>query len=263
MNDVPIWAVFVGTTLMVVLCIEAGYRLGTIAHRRSPEEKESPVSAMVGAALGLSAFLLAFTFGLVYDRFDDRKALVREDAAAIRTAYVRADFLPEPDRAEAKGLLARYLDDRLTVAHQGSLDPDHVGRFLAAARQIQVRLWDMAVANARKDMNSDVAALYIESLNQLNEIHAARIVLGVQARVPGQIWLVLYVITVLGMLGVGYQTGIAASKRSIVASVMAVCFALVIGAIAAIDRPDSGLIKTPQTPLVDLRESLARGPGGP
>jgi preprotein translocase subunit SecY len=33
----------------------------------------------------------------------------------------------------------------------------------------------MAVANARKDMNSDVAALYVDSLNQVSAIHALRV----------------------------------------------------------------------------------------
>jgi hypothetical protein len=72
----------------------------------------------------------------------------------------------------------------------------------------------MAVANARKDMNSDVAALYIDSLNAVNGIHASRVAVGIQARVPSEIWLVLYCITILGVVGVGYQTGIAGSRRT-------------------------------------------------
>ena len=32
----------------------------------------------------------------------------------------------------------------------------------------------MAVVNARKDMNSDVAALYIEALNEVTNIHPDR-----------------------------------------------------------------------------------------
>ena len=73
----------------------------------------------------------------------------------------------------------------------------------------------MAVVNARKDMNSDVAAMYIDSLNEVNGIHASRVAVGIQARVPREIWLVLYFITILGMVSVGYQTGVAGAKRSI------------------------------------------------
>lgn len=262
MSSIPIWIILIGTIVGVVLCIEIGYRVGTAVHKRSPREKESPVSAMSGAMLGLTAFMLAFTFGVVYDRFDDRKALVREDAGAIRTAYLRADFLPESDRREAKTLLREYLDGRLELSRSDSLEPAVVAAALGEASRIQARLWSMAVDNARKDMNSDVAALYIESLNQMNEIHAARVVIGLQARVPLVIWLLLYFVTILGMLGMGYQTGIAGSKRSLLAPIAALSFCIVFGAIASLDRPDSGLIRTPQTPLIELRDWMAKAPGG-
>ena len=36
---VPIWVVFIGTILLVMVFIEVGYRLGGIAHRKSVERK--------------------------------------------------------------------------------------------------------------------------------------------------------------------------------------------------------------------------------
>src|SRR5687767_15430602 len=108
-DTIPIWAVFAATILAVMVGIEIGHRLGLASHRRSEDEKESPVSAIAGAILGLAAFMLAFTFGIVSERHDSKKALVREDAIAIRTAWDRADFLPEPDRAQTKTLLRRYV----------------------------------------------------------------------------------------------------------------------------------------------------------
>ena len=83
------------------LALEAGYRLGRAMHRRLEEEKESPVSAIANAILGLAAFMMAFTFGIVWDRHDAKRTLVREEAIAIRTAWLRSDFLPETDRGEA------------------------------------------------------------------------------------------------------------------------------------------------------------------
>jgi hypothetical protein len=57
-------AAFAGSTFLVLVSIEAGYRLGQRAHRRSAEEKESPVSAIEGSVLALLAFFLAFTFAM-------------------------------------------------------------------------------------------------------------------------------------------------------------------------------------------------------
>ncbi|MGB7159531.1 MAG: hypothetical protein WBD40_15800 [Tepidisphaeraceae bacterium] len=256
-NALPIWGVLVGSIIVVMVAIELGYRLGQAMHRRSEDEKESPVSAIAGAILGLAAFMLAFTFGIVSERYDARKSLVREDAVAIRTAWQRADFLPESDRAEAKSLLYKYVDDRVKFAEQGTLHPERVKGVMGETRRIQERLWNMAVANARKDMNSDVAAMYIDALNDVEAVHATRVAVGIQARVPNEIWLVLYCITIIGMIGVGYQTGIAGSKRSLARPFVALAFAMVFALIASLDRPDSGIMKVTQQPLIDLRESMA------
>ena len=255
-DTIPIGVLFAGTILVVVMAIEAGHRLGHAAHRRSEDEKESPVSAMAGAVLGLAAFMLAFAFGMVSDRYDARKGLVRDEANAIRTAYLRSDFLPGPDRAEATNLLRRYVDARLTLARSGNIEPAQVKNVLSETHRIQGRLWDMAVVNARQDMNSDVAALYIDALNEVIGMQALRVAIGIQARVPGAIWLVLYCITILGMLGVGYQSGIAGSKRFKAGPILALSFAMVFALIASLDRPGSGVITVTQEPLIDLRDSM-------
>ncbi len=256
MDLLPIWVVFAATIVLVMIAIEVGYRLGHAMRRRSEDEKESPVSAIAGAILGLAAFMLAFTFGSVSERYDTKKGLVREHAVAIRTAWRRSDFLPEAERAGAAALLRQYLDLLVTFAQERNLEGEHVKGALAEAQRMQDRLWDVAVANAQKDMNSDVAALYIDSLNEVSGIHATRIAVGIQARVPAEIWFVLYCITTLGMIGVGYQTGIAGSKRSMARPLLALSFSLVFALIASLDRPDSGILAVTQQPLADLRDAM-------
>jgi hypothetical protein len=258
MDATPVWAIFAVVIAGVMVSIEVGYRLGQIAHRRSADEKESLTSAFAGAVLGLAGFILAFTFGIVSSRYDARKALVREDANAIRTAYHRSDFLPEPDRAEAQGLLREYVDARLAFAKTGNLEPERVNEFLIEVKRIQGRLWDMAVTNARKDMNSDVAALYIESLNELADVHASRLWVGVQERIVSGVWSVLAGLTILGMMSMGYHAGIAGSKRSLSMLILALSFALVIGLIASLDRP-GGFLKVTQQPLIDVQGSITAG----
>jgi hypothetical protein len=68
---------------------------------------------------------------------------------------------------------------------------------------------------------------------------------------------VLFLITTFGMVSVGYQTGIAGSRRSLAWPILAVSFALTFALIAAIDRPDSGFLKVTQQPLIDLRDAMA------
>jgi hypothetical protein len=161
--------------------------------------------------------------------------------------------LPEPDRAEAKGLFRDYVNARVELVQ--SPDSERVKSVLSQAERIQGRLWDMAVTNARKDMNSDVAALYMESLAEVFALHASRVAVGIQARIPRGIWLTLMAITILGMIGVGYQAGIAGSKRTLAMPLLAIAFASVIATIAALDRPIGGFTVS-QQPLIDLLSSM-------
>jgi len=253
-DDFPIWFVFVATVLLVVAAIEVGYMLGKSAHRRTEEEKESPVSAIAGTVLALLAFILAFTFAIVSDRYDNRKALVREEAGAIRSSYSQASFLSEPDRGTARGLYQQYVDILLEAAQtteNGSTDkiPELIGQ----AQAIQAQLWSMAVAKVNGGDNSDISAMYADSLTEMANVQAERIAVALQARIPTGIWIVLYALVILGMIAVGYQTAIAASRRSWAMVLLALSFSIIITLIAALDNPEHGYLPVSQQPLKDLQ----------
>jgi hypothetical protein len=255
MDNIPLWLIFVLTTLLIMAAIEGGYLLGKKARSKSDDEKESPVGAISGTVLALLAFILAFTFSIVSDRYDTRKALVREQAGAIRTSYERSDFLPEPQSAEAKVLYTNYLDLLVRAGSGGHLASTQA--LISEMETIQYQLWDMAVANVQAGDNSDISALYAESINEMNNVLATRIAVSVQARMPSGLWLVLYVLIILAMASVGYQTAIADSRRTWAMVLMAMAFAIVIAVIAALDDPDRGYLPVSQKPLTDLQAQVA------
>ena len=86
---------FIAILLVVLLSVECGYRLGKFRRSRTELEKDAPVGTIVGATLGLLAFILAFTFGLAAARFDTRRQVLLDEANAIGTTYLRAGMLPE------------------------------------------------------------------------------------------------------------------------------------------------------------------------
>jgi len=223
-DALPIWALFFVTAALVVLAVEIGFRLGKLVRRRSSEERESPVSAIAGAILGLLAFMLAFTFSIASDRYDTKKGLVREEANVLRAAWQRSDFLQEPAREKTKALLRDYLDQRIAFAQ--SSDSRGAETSISDATRIQHEIWATGVLSAKTDpfMNSDIGAMYLESINQMADLHALRVNQGLQARVPSGIWFVLYALLLLGMIAVGYQTAIAESRRSRVTAVLAISF---------------------------------------
>jgi len=78
-----------------------------------------------------------------------------------------------------------------------------------------------------------------------------------RSRIPGPIWVVLYVVAVLGLAAVGYHGGVAGTGRSPVMLVVAIVFSAVIILIADLNRPGEGFIEVSQQPMVELREMMA------
>src|SRR5262249_32726740 len=118
LDVLPLWALFIVILFVVLLSVEFGYRLGKYRRSRREEEKEVPLGTMVGATLGLLAFILAFTFGLAAARFDTRRQVVLDEANAIGTTYLRAGMLPERGQ-QVRDLLREYVAARLEAIQPG------------------------------------------------------------------------------------------------------------------------------------------------
>lgn len=249
-DHLPLWLILPLTIVVALLSVEAGYRVGDHRRLHSQEEKESAVGSMVGATLGLLAFMLAFTFGLAGSRFEDRRQVLLSESNAIGTTYLRAAMLPEPMRTEAQNLLRDYVDVRLEAVQPGKLE-----QAIVKSEELHNRLWSLAVAATEKD-RSPITALFVESLNEMIDVHAKRLMAGVRSRVPGMIWIVLYLLAILAMVMIGYHEGLTNSRRSIAVIALVLGFSLVLYLIADLDRPVQGTLRVSQQAMIDLRHSM-------
>ena len=250
LDFLPLWSILPLSVAVALLSVELGYRLASYRQLHSQEEKESPVSGMVGATLGLLAFMLAFTFGLAGSRHEDRRQVLLSEVNAIGTTYLRAAMLPEPMRTETQNLLREYVDVRLEAVQPGKLD-----QALKKSEELHKRLWTQAVAVTEKD-RSDITALFVSSLNEVIDLHAKRVMAGLRSRVPAVIWIVLFVLAILAMVIMGYHSGLAHSRRSIAVIALVIGFSSVLYLIADLDRPGQGTLKVSQQSMIDLRQSM-------
>jgi hypothetical protein len=248
---IPIWGVFLATVAVVLLAIEGGFRLGGYRRRRSVLEDRPPVGEMVAATLALLAFLLAFTFGLAAQRFDLRRGLVIDEANAVGTTHLRAGLLPEPHRSGVRALLREYVDVRLQAVQPGKL-----GQSIRRSGELHARLWGHAVAVGQDRPGSIVVGLFIESLNEVIDLHTRRVWLGAGDRIPGIIWGALFFVAILGTTVMGYHAGLAGSGRSLAMLALVLAFSSVIALIADLDRPQAGLLRVSQQAMTDLRDSF-------
>ena len=251
----PLWVQFALTFVLVLFAIEGGFEIGVRRAAQRKAENASSAGAMANASLALLAFLLAFTFGFAASRLEARRTILLDEVNAIGTTYLRAGTLPDAEAAQARVWLREYVDSRLEAVRTGKLEEG-----IQQWEELQRRLWESAAAIARSNPTSIPVGLYLQTLNAMIDLHATRLNESVRVRIPVTIWAALYVLTVIAMLEMGYQTGLSGKRRPLSVPAFALAFAVVIYLIGDLDRPQAGTIRVSQQPLVELRQSMNETP---
>ena len=256
LDPVPIWLLFVGYAVISLIIFQAGYLLGRWWQERTPDEHEGLTGMLVGSLLATLAFLLAVTMGMASDRFDARRALVLNEANTIGTTYLRAGYLPEPQSSDIQNLLREYVPLRVVVADNAQLVAN-------AARSVEIHeeIWATTEELARTTPDSVVLGLFIETLNDMIDLHTERVVVGVYARVPDTVLYLLVIGAWLAVAMVGYNAGLTRHRSLLSAVILIVALGAILTLVVDLDRPRDGFVRVSQQALVDLQEQL--GPPSP
>jgi uncharacterized membrane protein len=251
LDPLPLWSLFPTSVAIALLSVQLGFKMAQYRRRRTADDPEALPAGMVAATLALLAFMLAFTFGLASSRFESRRQLVQSEANAIATTYLRAELLPDPIRTEVRGMLREYVDVRLT----GATQPEKLAESIAKSEELHKRLWSQTVALTEKE-RSAITSLFVQSLNQIIDLHSQRLTAGLRSRIPSVIWIVLYGLLILAMAAVGYQEGMASKRRSLAVLMLVLGFSAVLYLIADLDRPGKGWLQVNQEAMLDVRKSM-------
>ena len=251
LDYLPLWGLFPLTVAVVLLSLEAGYRLGRYRLRHSVREKESPVGEVVAATLGLLAFLLAFTFGMAASHHEDRRGVVLDEANALGTTYLAPGCCPNRSALTAAPSFA----NTWTFGWR-ALAWRRPSRRFAGRRSCTAGSGSRPWPRRRRTPARSWVGLYVQSLNEVIDLHSKRVTIGLRTRIPGSIWFALYFVTFLGMAVLGYHGGLAGAGRSLAVLALALTFSGVIVLIADLDRPQEGLLRVSQQPMIDLRNTM-------
>jgi hypothetical protein len=255
LEQVPLWGIFGLTVAIVLLSIWFGRFLGNRRRSRPDHEDESSLGTIIGATLGLLAFMLAFTFGIAAERLQTKKQLLLDEINAIGTTFLRAGLLQEPHRSEVSSLLREYVDIRANLAKESILQQTKkLQEALSRSETLHDQMWLHAAALAQADRSSEIDALFIGSLNEMIDLHNSRLTV-MQYHIPTPIWYALYFITILSMVMVGYQAGLSGKSSLKVILVLALTFSVVILLIADLDRA-TGSLRVSQQPMLELQKKL-------
>ena len=239
---------------LVVLGLAAwlgAFRLDRI--RGQVAATQGPFAVVQGASLTLLGLIIGFAFSMAVGRYDQRKNFEEEEANAIGTEYVRADFLPAADAAKVRALLLQYLEQRmLFYTDRDAVELERVG---AATARLQAQLWDAVKAPAAAQP-TPVTALVVSGMNDVLNTQGYT-----QAawwnRIPTAAWMLMGLIAIFATLQV--SVGVREVRAaSVVLMILPVVVSVAFFLIADIDSPRGGTIRVQPHNLMSLQQSLHR-----
>ncbi|MFI5332404.1 MAG: hypothetical protein ACHQ2F_15400 [Desulfobaccales bacterium] len=262
--DLGLWLIFGGSLVFFLLGDELGFRLGRWKRPAVDEDARSQIITIQGAMLGLLALLLGFTFSMAMSRFELRKQQVLEESNAIGTTYLRAQLMPEPPRKEVSNLLRQYVQVRLQFYRAG-MEGEQFQTAMDQTERLQLELWSRAGAWAAQDPRAVTAGLFLQSLNEVIDLHSKGLT-ALENHVPEIILVLLYFVALTAIGLIGYGNGLAGRRNFMVTMVASLLIAAVILVIIDLDRPQRGLIRVGLGRMVELSHSLEQADletGGP
>jgi len=204
-----------------------------------------------GATLTLLGLLIAFTLSLALSRFEQRRIYEVQEANAIGTEYLRADFLPQEDAAKIRSLLRSYLEQRLLFYSAG--DDQRLAQINAETARLQANLWTLVrePASARA---TPTVALTVAGMNDV--LNSERYTnSGWSHQIPISDWVLMTAIAVCAsfLVGVDAKNPKSGSRLLVILPiVVSIAFFL----IADIDSPREGLIRSDPISLLSLSNVL-------
>ena len=236
------------TVLLMLFMLEVGYRFGRNKLSSKVKAQTAQVRALMGATLGLLAFMLAFTFSTAQKHYENRIQLQIDEAVLAKNAFMQADLVPEPFRSQVRDLLLQYVESRLQLHKMISeKNEQEVFKEIAHGNEIQLKLWSIG-KQARLPSGSMTgepsgSSALSTSVLSLMGMQTQRVQAALINRIPIIIWLTLYFTAVMSMIVVGYQAGLTEKRSPIATFSLALAFSTVMILIMDLDRPIQSLFQ--------------------
>jgi hypothetical protein len=243
---------FAACILMVIL----GIRIRQKYLGKDDQESKGGVNSLVGALFGLWGFILAFTFGNSYTRFETVRTMMVEEANIIRTVILRTETLPDSMRTGFREDLKKYLQARIDYYEQAT-DAEKFKKSIDDARETGKSLWVQAASATVVPGFSLSGNNMMNNLSAMYDIGARRDALllsGIPAPISFMLFFMAIMISFIG----GFTSLAIRAKEWILISGFILLACIIVFITMDLARPMRGIIKPDigQEKIVQLQKLL-------
>lgn len=237
----------------LLAAFEGGRWLGERLLARAGDPPGAPVrdkaageTQALSGVFGLLALLMAFSFGMALDRFEQRRALVVEEANALSTLSSRVALLPAEDALFVRVMLADYGRERLRF---GTAVSDSAS-YLASERgeRVHAALGEALYASLARSPPDPRGPAVLQPYNEAGDLAAERQAAR-EGHLPPTVLVLLAVFCVAAAAMLGYSRAGSQLVHRPAAFLFLGLLTIAYIAVLDIDRPRDGSITVPQAPM--------------
>lgn len=248
----PLWLIYILFVFLMIASIKGGMNFYKWRKKRVEHEDDSSINTLVGATLGLLAFILAFTFNLSSSRFDARKHFFLEEVNSIETTWLRAGLVESPYSEQLKKDLVEYVEVRFWINE----NPELIKEGITKSEKIQTSIWSTVTKMTKENIGNDkINIVLISAINDMFDNQTRRISIGLIDRIPNLIWLALFGLTIISMFEVGYLLGKTEKANWVLVLALSMSFSAVVLLIVDLDS-SKGHITINNQALNDMYERI-------
>jgi hypothetical protein len=264
--DLPALSIL-GTLLLLIVILPlaalTGWWLGQ-RRRRQTLEAGKQIDMIVGettlgAILAMLGLLLAFSFGYALNLMENRKSGQLDEAAAIGTAFLRADYLAEPGRTELQKALLRYAETRLVPEGQSISTPQEAIAFFERTLLAQAELWPLTLEATADPTPPPIQAFVAGAVNDVIDMHLYRVG-SLMEPVSDLVHIMLLATALAALFLLGDRAGMLGRGLTWRIFMLSAFLTVVMITIVDLQRSSAGLIKVQPIALVatiyDMRIAL-------
>ena len=257
LDDIPLLLYLLLTILLMVSFIEIGFRVGKHHQGKPYKAQMAQVRAIMGASLGLLAFMLAFSFSMAQRHFEARTDAYLLEISAIGAAYRGADLLEEQQRISARELLRQFVQLRRDTSKAADADElEEVIEMIRDAERIHDKLWRVADSSMSLPGDSIDDSIFVSAILEMFKANDERLQAMMFNRISPVIWLTLLLMSFLSMIVMGYQAGLTGTRSGLATWTLAIAFAAVMTLVTDLDRPRMSLFKMNENLMVELQNRV-------
>lgn len=203
--------------------------------------------------LGLLSLILAFTFSVVIERYEERRHLTIKESAAIGTAFIRSSLLAEIPGIEVNKLFKEYVDLRVKL-YDIPFSSKEGREILQRCEKLKDKMWKHLKLVSKKDPGA-ITSAYIYAFTDMFDVEEERN-FAINRSIPFTIYYLILIIGCVAISSLYFDRGYNNEKVHWRPNLFIVVLSIMVTFVYDMDHPRQGVLQIGQEAMLEVQNEI-------